>query len=43
MASDDSAGYIDEAQRLMDRVESALNRSEDPLPSAGVENSSIQV
>lgn len=31
MAADESAGTIDEAQRLLDRVESALSRSQQLL------------
>ncbi len=33
MATDDSAGYIDDAQRLMDRVESVLSQSHSAMTS----------
>ncbi|WP_286177896.1 hypothetical protein [Stieleria mannarensis] len=31
MVSDDASGCMDDAQRLMDRVESALSRSQAPV------------
>ncbi|WP_233903441.1 hypothetical protein [Stieleria maiorica] len=31
MVSDDTSGCVDDAQRLMDRVESVLSRSQAPM------------
>lgn len=36
MASDDSAGCVDDAQRLMDRVDSVLSQSDAPIPGSQV-------